>query len=299
MSIAVLGSINVDLVSFTKRFPNPGETIRGEGFEIHQGGKGANQSVAAAKSGGDVFMLGAVGKDIFGDFLIDSLKKSGVRTERISQIEGTSGVASIWVDENGENSIILDGGANDKIDNGFVDKNFDIVKDADFLLIQFEISKDVVSYAARLAHDAGVKVILDPAPASRLSSEILKSVDYITPNEIEISQIADGKTLKERILAIERMGPKVIVKAGGKGVYILKDGEIVNLKAFRVNAVDTTGAGDCFNGTLAVGLSEGKDLERACYFAMAASAISVTRRGAGSSFPSRKEIEEFLKTHEA
>ncbi|BBJ27578.1 ribokinase [Athalassotoga saccharophila] len=298
MSIAVLGSINVDLVSFTKRFPDPGETIRGDGFEIHQGGKGANQAVAAAKSGGDVFMLGAVGKDIFGDFLIDSLKKSGVKTERISKFEGTSGVASIWVDGNGENSIILDGGANDKIDKGFVEKNFDIVRRSDFLLIQFEISKDVVGYAARLAHDLGVKVILDPAPAFQISDDILKCVDYITPNEIEITQIVDGKNLKERIIAIEKMGPKVIVKAGRKGVYILKDGEILNLKAFRVNAVDTTGAGDCFNGTLAVGLSEGKALEMACYFAMAASAISVTRRGAGSSFPSRKEIEEFLKTHE-
>ncbi|MGC9139257.1 ribokinase [Athalassotoga sp.] len=296
--IAVLGSINVDLVSFTKRFPGPGETIRGKGFEIHQGGKGANQAVAAGKSGGEVFMIGAVGDDIFGDFLVDSLKKSGVRTERILKIKGSSGVASIWVDGNGENSIILDGGANDRIDKDFVDKNLDIIKKASFLLIQFEISKDVVEYAAHLAHDANVKVILDPAPASHLSGGILKYVDYITPNEIEISQIANGKDLKEKIIAIEQAGPKVIVKAGGKGVYILRDEEILNLKAFKVDAVDTTGAGDCFNGTLAVGLSEGKDLEAACYFAMAASAISVTRRGAGSSFPSRKEIEEFLKIYE-
>ncbi len=295
--IVVFGSINVDLVSFAKRFPEPGETINGAGFEIHQGGKGANQAVAAAKLGSRTVVIGAVGRDFFGDFLIDSMKKSGVETEAILKLDGTSGVAAIWVDESGENSIILNAGANGKIDSSFLEKVENFVRDASILLLQLEIPYDSVEKAAKIAHEKGVKIILDPAPARSLSDDLISSIDYVTPNEIEISQIVDGKSLKEKIEKLESKGPRVVVKAGTKGVYILENGKLINLKAFKVRAVDTTGAGDCFNGALAVSLSGGMKLKDSCIFAMAASAISVTRKGAGTSFPMRDEVEKFLKEH--
>ncbi len=292
--IVVLGSINVDLVSFTKEFPKPGETINGKSFEIHQGGKGANQAVAIAKLGGKVEMIGAVGTDFFGDFLIKSLKNANVGTKMIKRIEGTSGVANIWVNESGENSIILDAGANGKIDESILENSKSIIKDAMFLLLQFEIPFDVVEKAAKIAHENGVKVILDPAPARKIPESLLNCVDYITPNEIEITQISSGKTLKNKIENLQLKGPRVVVKAGVKGVYIVENGKLLNLESFKVNAVDTTGAGDCFNGAMAIGLSEKKDIKDACVFAMAAAAISVTRKGAGDSFPTRDEIKNFL-----
>ncbi len=293
--IVVFGSINVDLASFTKEFPKPGETINGKGFEIHQGGKGANQAVAIAKLGGNVEMIGAVGTDFFGDFLIKSLKNANVGTKMIKEIEGTSGVANIWVNESGENSIILDAGANGKINESILENSKNMIKNAMFLLLQFEIPFDVVEKAAKIAHDNGVKVILDPAPARKIPDSLLKCVDYITPNEIEIVQISSGKTLKNKIENLQLKGPQVVVKAGAKGVYIVENGKLLNLESFKVNSVDTTGAGDCFNGAMAVGLSEKMDIKNACMFAMAASAISVTRKGAGDSFPTRDEVQNFFR----
>jgi ribokinase len=297
--IVIFGSINVDLVSFTKEFPKLGETVNGTGFEIHQGGKGANQSVAVAKLGSGVEMIGAVGTDFFGDFLIKSLKNAGVGTEMIKKIDGTSGVANIWVNEFGENSIILDGGANGKIDESILENSKNMIKNAMFLMLQFEIPFGVVEKAAKIAHDNGVKVILDPAPARKIPDSFLSCVDYITPNEIEISQIADGKTLEEKIKNLELRGPRVIVKSGVKGVYIVENDKLLNLKSFKVESIDTTGAGDCFNGALAVSLSENMDMKNACTFAMAASAISVTRKGAGDSFPIRDEVQNFLRKNYA
>ncbi len=293
--IVVFGSINVDLVSFTKEFPKPGETINGTGFEIHQGGKGANQSVAVAKLGGNVEMVGAVGTDFFGDFLINSLKNVNVSTESIKKIDGTSGVANIWVSGSGENSIILDAGANGKIDESILENSKNVIKNAMFLMLQFEIPFGVVEKAAKIAHDNGIKVILDPAPARKIPDTLLSCVDYITPNEVEISQIANGKTLEEKIKNLQLKGPQVVVKAGIKGVYIIENDELLNLKSFKVDSVDTTGAGDCFNGAMAVALSEKADMKSACIFAMAASAISVTRKGAGDSFPTRDEVQNFLR----
>jgi len=293
--ITVAGSINTDLVSFAKRFPELGETINGTGFEIHQGGKGANQAVAAAKAGGYVEMIGAVGTDFFGDFLIGKLNEAGVKTGMIKKIDGTSGVANIWVDGSGENSIILDAGANGKISRSFLADSWSVIKDAAFLMLQLEIPFDAVMDGAKMAHENGIKVVLDPAPARQLPDDLLNCIDYITPNEIELSQIADGRSITDKIQNLQSKGPHVIVKAGSKGVYIVEDGKLLNLEAFKVKAVDTTGAGDCFNGTMTVALSEGMDLKHACIFAMAASALSVTRKGAGSSFPSRAEIQKFLK----
>ncbi len=199
------------------------------------------------------------------------------------------------VNGSGENSIILDAGANGKIDESILENSKSMIKNAIFLMLQFEIPFDVVEKAAKIAHDNGVKVILDPAPAREIPDSFLSCVDYITPNEIEISQIANGKTLEEKIKNLQLKGPQVVVKAGVKGVYIIENDELLNLKSFKVNSVDTTGAGDCFNGAMTVALSEKMDMKSACIFAMAASAISVTRKGAGDSFPTRDEVQNFLR----
>ena len=293
--ILVVGSVNADLVSFTPRFPKPGETISGTDFAIYQGGKGANQAVAAAKLGEEVEFFGAVGKDAFGDFLIKSLNESNVDTSRLMRVSGNSGVASIWVDESGENSIILSAGANAHLNSALVESSIDTFRNASYVLLQLEVPLDGVVKAAELAHSFGAKVILDPAPAIPLPNELLKNIDYVTPNETELSIVAQGKNLSSRVEWLEARGTRVIVKAGVNGVYFREDHKLIHLEAFKVKAIDTTGAGDCFNAALGVGLSQKMKLKDACKFAMAASAISVTKKGAGASFPSKKEVEDFLR----
>jgi len=285
----------VDLVSFTPRFPEPGETISGTDFAIYQGGKGANQAVAAARLGADVEFLGAVGEDTFGDFLTKSLEEANVDTTRILHVKDHSGVASIWVDKGGENSIVLSAGANAHLNSKLIESSKDAFREASYVLLQLEVPLDSVVKSAEIARAFGAKVILDPAPARQLSDNLLKNIDYITPNETELSIVAQGKGMAYRIEWLEEHGPRVIVKAGANGVYFMHDHELIHFEAFRVETIDTTGAGDCFNAALGVALSSGMELKDACKFAMAASAISVTRKGAGASFPSKKEVWNFLK----
>ncbi len=293
--ISVIGSVNADLVSFMPRFPKPGETVTGKHFAMYQGGKGANQAVGVAKLGGKVRFFGAVGDDEFGDFLVQELKKAGVDTTFVKRTNGESGVASIWVNEKGENSIVLSPGANAQLDAKMINSWEAAFESASHLLLQLETPLSGVLQASKMAKSKGAKVILDPAPAVKLPRELLENVDYITPNEVEISIISEGRDLIEKIQWLESMGPKVLVKAGSKGVYMLKDGKLEKFNAFKVKAVDTTGAGDCFNAALTISLSEGAKIKEACEFAMAAAAISVTRKGAAVSFPSREEVERFLK----
>lgn len=293
--ILVIGSVNADLVSFTPRFPKPGETISGTGFFIYQGGKGANQAVAAAKIGANVKFFGAVGKDNFGDFLVKSLQNSKVDTTNIMKIDGGSGVASIWVDSKGENSIILNVGANARLTDEIMERSREVFEGASHVLLQLETPLSGVVMAARIAKSLGIKVVLDPAPASPLPDELIESIDYITPNETELSTLVDGVDILSKINWLESHGPRTIVKAGANGVYFAENGELKHLNAFKVKAVDTTGAGDCFNASFTVALSNGLNFVKACEFAMAASAISVTKKGAGSSFPTKKEVDDFLK----
>lgn len=293
--ILVVGSINVDLVSFTPRFPEPGETVSGTDFAIYQGGKGANQAVAAARLGANVKFLGAVGRDTFGDFLVKSLKESNVDTSRILHVNRHSGVASIWVDEKGENSIVLSAGANAYLSPKLIESLSNAFRKSSYVLLQLEVPLDSVVKSAEIARSFGARVILDPAPAMPLPNELLKNINYITPNEIELSLVSRGEEMISRIEWLENHGPRVIVKAGARGAYFAQNHELIHLKAFRVETADTTGAGDCFNAALGVALYRGMNLENACRFAMAASAISVTRKGAGTSFPSKKEVEDFLK----
>jgi ribokinase len=293
--IIVVGSVNADLVSFTPRFPRIGETVSGKSFAMYQGGKGANQAVGISKLGEAVRFFGAVGDDTFGDFLLKNLENAGVDTSFVKKIGGKSGVASIWVDEKGENSIVLTAGANTYLDDEMVRSTKNLFENATYLLLQLETPLSGVIQACEMAKENGVKVILDPAPAMELPDELLGKVDYITPNEVEISLISKGDNLTDRVRWLEEKGPKVIVKAGSKGVYVSKYEALEKLDAFSVKAVDTTGAGDCFNAAFAVSLSKGMNIDKACEFAMAASAISVTRKGAAASFPTREEVETFLK----
>ena len=293
--IGVMGSVNADLVAFTQRFPRIGETVHGKRFAIYQGGKGANQAVGVSKLGKSVRFLGAVGNDVFGDFLLKNLKEAGVDTSFVKVVESESGIASIWVSENGENSIVLSAGANASVNEGFLKGKGDFFEGLDYLLLQLETPLSGVIKACEMAKARGVKVILDPAPAEKLPTELLEKVDYVTPNEVEISAISKGKKLLERIKNLEKAGPRVVVKAGNRGVYFLEDGTLRNLKAFSVKAVDTTGAGDCFNAAFCVALSDGLNMDKACEFAMAAAAISVEHKGAAPSFPNLGMVEEFLK----
>lgn len=292
--ITVVGSVNADLVSFVRNFPEPGETVSGEGFGMYQGGKGANQAVAAARLGAEVRMVGAVGNDFLGDFLIGRLYESGVDVSCVPRVEGTSGVADIRVDSSGENSIIVDSGANSRVDAGFPGLSEVRFEKGSYLLLQLEIPPGGVALAAENAKKSGASVILDPAPAAKLPGDLLKKIDFITPNEIEISRISTGADLGEMMARLEAKGPKVIVKAGKRGVFILDGRNPVRLPAFEAEAVDTTGAGDCFNAALAVALSDGAELAEACRFAMAAAALSITKKGAGPSFPKKKEVLDFL-----
>jgi ribokinase len=301
--IVVVGSINMDLVARARQIPRPGQSIIGTDFETTPGGKGANQAVAAARLGYPVHMVGRVGapcqdsQDIFGQALLDNLAKAGVGTEAVERAAGSSGVASILVAENGENSIIAVPGANGKVDCAAIDHQAALIRSAGMVLCQLELPLETVSHVLALCAQAGVPVILDPAPAAPLPDETWRQAAWCTPNETEAAYYL-GETLKpedgaKRLLARGLRG--VVLKCGGGGAYVaIAGGKAEWVRPFPVEAVDTVGAGDCFNGAFAVALLEGSDPFAAARFASAAAAISVTRRGAQASMPFRAEVDDFL-----
>lgn len=299
--IVVIGSSNTDLVIKTSRIPRPGETIIGGEFMINAGGKGANQAVAAARLGGQVVFVARTGDDQFGHSAVENYERDGIVTRHIGRDGASaSGVALIAVDDAGENSIVVAPGANATLSRADVDRASEEIRGADYVLIQLEIPLDVVAYAVETAHAAGVKVVLNPAPAARLADDILAKLWLITPNCTEASllsgvEVTDEASALEAARTIARAGvPNVIVTMGGAGALILTPEGHETVSAFRVDAVDTTAAGDIFNGALVTALVEGKTLHEAVRFASGASAISVTRMGAQTSAPGRKEVEEFL-----
>jgi ribokinase len=295
--IVVVGSINMDLVAHTRQIPVPGQTVTGTGFDTTPGGKGANQAVAAARLGYPVQMVGAVGEDVFGQALLDNLTGAGAGTAAVQRAPGPSGVASILVAENGENSIVVVPGANGKVDPASIDKHAGLIRSAGMVLCQLELPIETVSHTLALCAAAGVPVMLDPAPAAALPEATWRQVTWFTPNETETAFFL-GETLSaedgaQRLLAKGLHG--VVLKRGAEGAYVaIADGKAAWVKPFPVEAVDTVGAGDCFNGAFAVSLLEGKDPWAAARFASAAAAISVTRHGAQASMPSRAEVDAFL-----
>jgi len=298
MNFVVIGSINTDLVINTDRMPKMGETITGHGFATNCGGKGANQAVAAAKLGGDVTFIGAVGKDANGDIAIDNFKASGINTERIERTDTNTGVAVITV-AGGDNCIILDSGANGLVTKEVIDKNMDIISGADAVIMQLEVPMETVVYAAQKAHQAGVRVVLNPAPVTDLPDELLKNTDVIILNETETEYITKiypdtDESRKKCMDILKGLGiGQIIITLGGEGSVYNNGDEIKHQPAFKTTAVDTTAAGDTFIGAFCMNMHE--CLEYAVKYATAASAITVSRHGASGSIPTKAEVEEFLK----
>ncbi|MGD0521592.1 MAG: ribokinase [Terracidiphilus sp.] len=298
--IVVVGSINMDLVARCNQIPRPGQSLIGTGFDTTPGGKGANQAVAAARLGYPVQMVGMVGEDVFGKALLDNLTAAGVGTAAVERVAGPSGVATILVAENGENSIVVVPGANGKVDPAYVDSQAALIRSAGMVLCQLELPLETLSRVVELCADACVTLMLDPAPAAPLPGEIWRQVAWFTPNETEAAFYLDNESKPEdaakQLLARGLRG--VALKRGGEGAYVaVAGGKAAWVRPFHVQAVDTVGAGDCFNGAFAVALLEGKDPWAAARFASAAAAISVTRKGAQASMPARNEVDAFLAAH--
>jgi ribokinase len=287
----------MDLVTSTTQIPKVGETVLGNSFHSIPGGKGANQAVAAARLGADVTMISAVGNDSFGKTLVEHLTNEGINTENIIKVKDTStGIASVIVSE-ADNSIIVVPGANNHVTPEVIDKHEDKIINSDIILLQLEIPVESVIRVVELAKKHGVRTILNPAPIQKLLKELLEMVDYLTPNEHEQALLFDSIGVTEEELA--KFKEKCIVTKGSKGVMIYKNGEKIEIPSILVEAVDTTGAGDSFNGALATALCEGLDIEEACRFANVVGAISVTKLGAQTGMPTKKEVEEFMQLYKS
>lgn len=302
--ILVIGSLNVDMVLEMEHMPVIGETVLGMGLRYVPGGKGANQACAAVRTGGDVSMLGCIGRDEFGELQRKNLSAAGVdiRDLKVSEAYGT-GTASIYVDRDGNNSIVVVPGANQECSVEYLEQHDDVISACDYVILQMEIPYDAITYAVRRAKELGKTVILNPAPAPDcITDEILKGVDYITPNETELAKLSGktGDSMREFIEGarqlLQRGVKNVLVTLGEKGAMLVTADSETIYPARAVVSVDTTAAGDCFNGAFAVALSEGKEPEDAILFANAASSIAVTRSGAQTSLPVRSEVDEvYLK----
>jgi ribokinase len=295
--IVVVGSSNMDMVVKTDHIPAPGETVLSGSFFMNPGGKGANQAVAVARLGGEVVFISKMGNDVFGKQFSQLFNEEGIDTRHIVSDEDLpSGVALITVDEAGENSIVVASGANANLRSKDIDGALAQVAGAGILLVQLEIPMDTVDYVVKFAAGKGVKVILNPAPANTLSQQLLECVYILTPNKKEASMIAgievtDMESAKKAAQIICDKGAKnVVITMGSLGALIYTNEEFSVVAARKVETVDTTAAGDVFNGALAVAVSEGKDLAEAVDFACEAAAISVTRLGAQSSIPYRTEL---------
>ena len=299
--IVVVGSSNTDMVIKCAHLPVPGETIIGGEFFMNPGGKGANQAVAAAKVGGDVVFVAKIGDDIFGQEAVQGFAKEGINTDYIAvDPEKPSGVATIMVDDRGENCIAVASGANNTLDPADVDNALAQIDEAGVLLMQLETPLPTVAHVAALGSEKGKTVILNPAPAQPLEDAILANLDVITPNETE-AEILTGirvNTVEDARIAAQALREKgvgtVIITLGSQGAFVLDEAFTGLVPAREVTAVDTTAAGDTFNGALAVGLAAGRDIESVVGFANAAAAISVTRMGAQASAPTLEEVNTFF-----
>jgi len=300
--IVVVGSVTMDMVTCTPQIPRIGQTIIGTSFSTTPGGKGANQAVAAARLGYPVQFLGMVGDDVYGPQLIQNLTDAGVNTSAIETASGSSGLAPIFLDANGQNAIVVVPGANGKVDTRYVDKHLDIIRSAGMVLCQLELPMATIDYTLALCAELEIPVMLDPAPAAAISDPAWNQLAWFTPNETEAAFYlpawsdpagSDPEVAAQRLLARGLRG--VVLKRGAEGAYVAVAGGIAGwVKPFAVDAIDTVAAGDCFNGAFAVALLEGKDPLSAARFACAASAISVTRRGAQASMPTRADLNTFL-----
>lgn len=304
--IAVIGSMNVDLVSRVPRFLMPGETLRGIDFQVFTGGKGGNQAVAASRLLPQVMMLGKLGDDQNGALYRRMLSDSGIDSACVETVPGVNnGTTVIEVaQDTGDNRIIYFPGANLLVDRAQIDADFERLIKCDVFLMQLEIPLETVAYAAKRLHDAGKTVILDPAPAVPLPRELLASLHYITPNETELALLTGLETgSREQLVAagkrLNQMGAEaVIAKAGADGAYFIRGDELIHAPGFRVNAVDTTAAGDSFNAGFAAGLCRGMQVREALHFANAVAALSTLGFGAQGAMPAYKDVVSFIDSYQ-
>ncbi len=295
----------MDLVARIGSFPRPGETVLSNDFAMYPGGKGANQAVCCAKLGGKVEFIAKMGSDVYRENLLQSLRRDEVNTEHVLVDQSAStGVALILVDENGQNEITVVSGSNMKLLPDDLAALSDTFKRAKVVLLQLEIPLETVVTALRLARENGAMTILNPAPARMLPDTIYRFVDILTPNETECEMLSGVKIVDDESLGkaaaklLEKGVRNVIVTVGDKGAILVNGSGNQSYGSISVKTIDTTGAGDAFNGSLAFSLSAGNSLEKAVAFANSVAAFSVTRKGAQASMPTLKELEEFLKVEE-
>ncbi len=301
--IVVIGSLNADLVQNVDRLPKPGETIVGGNLQTFSGGKGANQAYAAGRMGARVSMIGQVGSDGLASLLLQSLQSAGVHTDSVGKVDLSTGAAVILVLPDGENLIVISPGANATVTPGLAAQRLSALSEGSYLLSQLEIPIESVDESLAVAKARGATTILDPAPARELSPDLLRKVDFLTPNETETETLLGAPGLKMEsdadlelaARAVLALGPRsVVLKLGARGCVIASGEGCQRVPGFKVSAVDTTAAGDVFNGAFATALAEGRGVLQAARFANAAAALSVTRPGAQNSVPSRQEAERFL-----
>ena len=303
--IVVFGSFVVDLMGRGPHLPVPGETVKSGFFKMGAGGKGFNQGVAAHKSGGDVTMITKLGKDAFAEIALGTMRELGMDTSRVIQTEEyATGVALIEVDENsGQNAIMVIPSACDHITDAEVAALKEVIEGADILLTQLETNMSSIRGVIDMAYAAGKTIILNTAPVQPVEDALLSKVTIVTPNEVEASILTGVKVVDEQSAAqaadwfFQRGVKKVVITMGGMGAYVADGTRAELTPAFRVNAIDTTGAGDAYNGGFVTALSEGNDIFAAARFAAATAALSVQKMGTTPSMPTREEIEAFLKEH--
>ncbi len=299
--IVVVGSSNTDMVVRLARIPAPGETV-GEGiFSRSQGGKGANQAVAAARAGGDVTLIACVGDDPFGNGAVNVLAQEGIHVDHIQLVRGTpTGVALITVDRHGENAISLAPGANQRLSPAHIDAAESCIAKADYLLVQLEIPFETAIYAIKTAARLGTKILLNPAPAREIPGNLLHMVNTLVVNVPEAAILCGlpvhkrPEARKAASFLYEKGAQQVVVSMGANGAMAMKNGEVFQVPSFPVNTVDTTGAGDVLCGTLGLRLALGDSFKEALRFASAAASLSVTRTGAQAAAPERLAIHNFL-----
>lgn len=303
--LAVLGSINADHILNLTTFPRPGETVIGKQYQVAFGGKGANQAVAAGRSGADISFIACVGEDDIGQRIRQQLAEDNIDVSPVTAVPGEStGVALIFVNGEGENSIGIHAGANASLTPARVQKHQQTIADANALLMQLESPLDSVLAAAQIAQQHQTKVILNPAPATKLSDELLSLIDMITPNETEAEILtgvhieSDEDAAQAAAVLHDKGIPSVLITLGSRGVWLSEEGRGQRIAGFKVDAVDTIAAGDTFNGALITALLEGMAMPQAVRFAHAAAAIAVTRPGAQPSVPWREETDSFLLRQE-
>jgi len=301
--ISVIGSIGYDLTTYMYKFPKAGETIVGKKFIQNPGGKGDNQVIASARVGGDVTFIGAVGDDNYGELLKKNLEENNVKTHMKIVPNMSSQIATILIDESGENRIVIVPGANNFVDKKQIDDNFDIIKECDIILMQLEIPMETVEYVVDKFYELNKIIILNPAPGAELSDNIIKKCTYLTPNENEIGLITkmpydtiDNIKSAAKCL-FDKGAQNVLVTLGEKGAYLKNKNDDIIIPTLKVKALDTTGAGDCFNGVFAACLAMGKNAIEAIKYANVASSISVTRSGAVPSLPYKNEVDEKFKEY--